>query len=588
MFDLRFRFDRAARLGFEEDRRLSWRRGMNAERAALGFALGLVLGGVAAAQETVRVSVDSAGGQGNDNSTRFGAPSLSADGRFVFFDTGASNLVAGDSNLCPDIFVHDRVTATTERVSVDSSGVAGDGASMWPSVSADGGVVAFASFATNLVTGDTNAFTDIFVHDLVSGGTERVSVDSSGTEADWLSGNPAITADGRWVAFISYARNLVVGDTNGFGDVFVHDRSTGVTERVSIDSSGAEGNGDSGLGEALGISSDGQVIAFASSASNLVAGDTNIAEDVFVHDRSTGITERVSVASNGKQGNGFSQWPALSANGDIVAFHSAASNLFSGDTAAGMDVLVHVRSTGVTEHVSIDSAGNGANGASTNPSLSADGRFVSFGSWASNLVATDTNGVSDVFIHDRSSGITERVSVDSSGGQGNSTVGWSTIRADGVDVAFSSYSTNLVANDTNGWGDVFVHELCSTSAAWFNYGSGFPGTNGIPTFTSQQNPVFGSTITLDLANSYGNPTAGVLFIGFQQTSIHSNWGSDLLVVPAITELVSFSFGGNSWSGDIPDDRSLCGFTVDLQAIEADPGAAKGVSFTQGLELVLGR
>jgi len=133
-----------------------------------------------------------------------------------------------------------------------------------------------------------------------------------------------------------------------------------------------------------------------------------------------------------------------------------------------------------------------------------------------------------------------------------------------------------------------VHEFNSTHASWSNYGSGYPGTNGVPSFTSQQNPVIGTTITLDVGNSYGQPTVGLLFIGFQQAKLHSNWGGDLLVLPTIVITTSFSYGDNSFTGDLPNDWKLCGFAVDLQAIEGDPGAAKGVSFTPGLELVLGR
>jgi hypothetical protein len=213
---------------------------------------------------------------------------------------------------------------------------------------------------------------------------------------------------------------------------------------------------------------------------------------------------------------------------------------------------------------------------------------VAFQSLASNLVAGDTNGCFDVFVHDRTTGITERVSVDSSGAEadGGSGADGQSISADGQVVAFGSSATNLVTGDANGTGDVFVHDRCAP-ATWTNYGAGFPGTNGIPAITSQQNPVVGTTITIDVANSYGNPTVGLLFIGFQQMFVSTNKGGDLLVVPALTLPVTFSYSGDSFTGSIPDDHTLCGVAVDLQSIEADPGAAKGMSFTAGLELVLG-
>jgi Tol biopolymer transport system component len=355
-----------------------------------------------------------------------------------------------------------------------------------------------------------------------------------------------------------------------------------------VDSSGAQAN--SGV-TFPSISADGLIVAFNTDASNLVAGDTNGKWDVFVHDRATGTTERVSVRSNGSEANGVSELPALSSDGRFVSFDGDASNLVVGDRNRCNDVFVHDRATGATERVSVDSSGTEGAASSHYAAISGDGRFVTFSSVAVNLVAGDTNGRTDIFVHDRASGVTERVSVDSAGVQSNGNSGESdfpVISADGNAVAFASEATNLVAGDTNGVMDMFVHERCSTPASWNNYGAGFPGTNGVPTFTSQQNPAFGATITLDLANSYANPTVGVLFVGFTQTSIHSNWGGDLLVVPALTMFVTFSYGGDSFTGTIPDDRALCGVAVDLQAIEADPGAAKGVSFTPGLELVIGR
>jgi hypothetical protein len=227
----------------------------------------------------------------------------------------------------------------------------------------------------------------------------------------------------------------------------------------------------------------------------------------------------------------------------------------------------------------------GGNSNSTYPSISADGQIVAFWSYASNLVAGDRNWADDVFVHDRATGITERVSVDSSGVEGNNNSGDPSISADGQIVAFWSYASNLAAGDTNGTDDVFVHDRCV--ASWSNYGAGFPGTNGVPSFTSQADPVLGTTVTLDLANSYGSPTVGLLFLGFQRTTIHTNWGSDVLAEPVIIRVFDLPASGVSFSDRLSNDDGLCGFTVVLQCIEADPGAANGVSFTQGLELVLG-
>jgi Tol biopolymer transport system component len=543
----------------------------------------LLLATSADGQETTRVSVDSSGAEGNSDSWY---PSISADGWVVAFHGDASNLVAGDTNGWYDVFVHDRKTGVTERVSVDSSGAEGNSFSGFQSISADGQVVAYSSYASNLVAGDTNGTWDVFVRDRAMGITERVSVDSSGVEGNGGSGDdrpPSISADGRFVAFGSYASNLVAGDTN-VSDIFVHDRVTGITERVSVDSSGAQANGGS---DHPSISADGQVVTFDSWASNLVFGDTNGWSDIFVHDRVTGITERMSVDSSGAEANSESWPPSISADGQVVAFGSNASNLVAGDTNGWFDVFVHERATGITERVSVDSSGAEGNRDSRWPSISVDGQVVAFHSDASNLVAGDSNSTTDVFVHDRATAITERVSVDSTGTEANSISGGSSISADGQVVAFYSSASNLVAGDTNGAYDVFVHEYCLTTASWTNYGSGFPGTNGIPSLTSQQNPSFGATITVTLDNSYGAPTFGFLVVGLQRGSFHMKSGAQLLVVPTMIETIHFSNGADSFTGTIPVDESLCGVAVDVQGIEADPGAAGGLSFSPGLELVIG-
>ena len=349
----------------------------------------------------------------------------------------------------------DSTTGTTTRVSVASDGEQGNSSSYDSSISADGRYVAFESSASNLVSGDTNGAYDVFVHDRQTGQTTRVSVASDGSQGNDGSEDPSISADGRYVAFVSYASNLVSGDTNVDADVFVHDRQTGQTTRVSIASDGNQGNGECWY---TSISADGRYVAFDSWASNLVSGDTNGTRDVFAHDRQTGQTTRVSVASDGNQGNSWSYYPSISADGRYVAFYSWASNLVSGDTNDEHDIFVHDRQTGQTTRVSVASDGSQGNGSPYQPSISADGRYVAFHSYASNLVSGDTNGAWDVFVHDRQTGQTTRVSVASDGSQGND---WSlrpSISADGRYVAFMSSASNLVSGDTNGAYDVFVHD----------------------------------------------------------------------------------------------------------------------------------
>jgi Tol biopolymer transport system component len=427
--------------------------------------------GVLLAGTTTRVSIASDGSQGNNLSEE---ATISADGRFIAFTSFASNLVPDDTNGVYDIFVHDRQTDQTNRVSVASDGTQGNSHSSEPVISADGRYVAFASYASNLVAGDTNSVRDIFVHDRQTGQTSRVSVASDGTQGNSNSFSPSISADGDIVAFHSYASNLVPGDTNNERDVFVHDQQTGQTNRVSISSSGIQADNWS---ESPAISADGRYVAFESEASNLVIGDTNGVRDIFLHDRQTGQTNRVSVASDGTQGNGLSFYASISANGRYIAFSSNANNLVSNDTNGAHDVFVHDQQTGQTSRVSVASDGTQGIGYSGMPSISANGRYVAFGSAAGNLVPGDTNGSYDIFIHDRSVGQTSRVSVASDGTQGNNMSVYPSVSASGRYVAFTSFANNLVPGDTNNHQDVFVHERSVTIPSLSsNYHDGQPGS----------------------------------------------------------------------------------------------------------------
>jgi hypothetical protein len=423
--------------------------------SSMVLAMILLSGSIAFAApgDTTRVSVDSSGVQGNALS---GAFSISADGRYVGFRSEASNLVSGDTNGFQDVFVRDRQTGTTTRVSVDSSGVEGNWMSDDPLISADGRYVAFSSEASNLVSGDTNDYKDVFVHDRLTGITTRVSVDSNGVEGNEMSVAHSISADGRFVVFESDATNLVVGDTNGCTDIFVHDRVTGATTLVSVDSSGVQGIGPSWHAS---ISADGRYVAFHSEAGNLVSGDTNGYADVFVRDLVAGTTTRVSVNSSGGQASPNSLAPSISADGRYVAFESDAGNLVIGDANVHRDIFVHDRATGATTLVSVDSSGVQGDLGSSGALISADGRYVIFHSRATTLVSEGGNGSNHVFRHDRLTGITTRVSVDSTGVQGDGDSGARAISADGRYVSFSSLAGNLVSGDTNGCSDAFVHEM---------------------------------------------------------------------------------------------------------------------------------
>jgi len=343
---------------------------------------------------TSRVSVDSAGTEANAGSEE--PPSISGNGRLVAFSSGSSNLVPGDTNSVDDIFVHDRKTGITTRVSVDSAGNQANGRSYAPAVSKSGRFIAFESNASNLVPGDTNGNAEVFLHDRKTGKTTRVSVDSAGAQANGNSEAPSISASGRFVVFSSGATNLVPNDSNGSFDVFRHDRKTGKTIRVSLDSGGNQADSDNYFPS---LSANGRHIAFESFATNLVAGDSNGKYDVFHRDLKKGVTSRVSVGASGAQGSQNSLYAAISANGRWIAFESDASNLVGDDTNLATDSFLHDRKKGITSRVSVDSAGTQGNGNSARPAISGKGRHVVFQSISNNLAPDDTNAQQDVFIH---------------------------------------------------------------------------------------------------------------------------------------------------------------------------------------------
>jgi len=422
-----------------------------------------------------RVSVNSLGKEGDRFSIN---PSISADGRFIAFESTATNLVVGETNNKSDVFVRDRLTEITTRISVNSTGNQGSFDAFNPAISADGRFVAFESNSTNLVADDTNNISDIFLHDRLNGTTTRISVGSTGQEGDRPSLNPSISADGRFVAFESNSTNLVAGDTNNNSDIFVHDIQTNTTTGISVDSTGNQGN----IGSFNpSISADGRFVAFDSLADNLVAADTNSTRDIFVRDIQTNTTTRVSVNSSQNQGNFGSISAVISADGRFIAFESNASNLVTGDTNGTSDIFVHDRLSNITSMASVNSTGDRANRSSFKPSISADGRFVAFDSLADNLAAADTNGTNDIFVRDRDTATTTRISVNSQGQGADITSFNPAISATGNVIAFDSFATNLLPQDTNSSRDVFIsHPVAFSSGTSENDTLiGFAGDDGI-------------------------------------------------------------------------------------------------------------
>lgn len=431
-------------------------------RSSRSYLIALLLGAFfvvvinplgAATYSIERVSVNNSGVQGNWFSY---FSSISGDGRFVVFVSKADNYVPGDTNNVVDYFVRDRQTGQTKRVSVTSSGAQGTGFPIYmgSSINADGRYITFSSDFTDLITGDNNGSSDVFVRDMQTGETKRVSISSAGAEGDGFSRYPSISSNGRYVAFESNSTNFAANDTNTYTDIFVHDRQTGETSRVSVSSNGTQATSSS---RSPSISTDGRFVAWESNANNLVAGDMNGDPDVFLKDRQTGTTTLISVSSSGVQGANSSSDPSMSPDGRFVAFGSSSSNLVANDSNGfGNDIFLRDRQNNTTTLVSVSMTGGTGDGESYDPTVSADGRFVVFTSDSTDLVPNDTNGRRDVFVRDMQTGEISRVSVSNSGMQGNDQSLYSTISTDGRFINFESDATNLVPGDTNGVTDVFA------------------------------------------------------------------------------------------------------------------------------------
>lgn len=438
-------------------------------KPALILALAvLIIGGSplrVSAGETSLLSLDTASGDSNGASS---GVAVSSDGLYVVFQSTATDLVAPATNGASQIFRRNTQTGTTVLVSTDGVGTQGNADSFEPAVSSDGNLVAFASNATNLIgAADTNGVSDVFVRDITGGTTVRVSVAAGGAQADGDSTEPAIAVDGPSiiVSFTSDATDLIGGaDTNNRSDVFVHTLPGVTTERVSVGPGGIEGDKDSFQSC---LSADGNLVAFATESDNFFEVDDDWV-DIFVRDRQAASTEMLSTTSKGAGSDAPSFGPAISGNGRYVAFQSFATNLISGDKNTLGDILLRDRQTDVTTRVSVDSAGAEGTGAFPGidgaPSISNDGRFITFHSSFTNLVPDDTNvcGIcftpgccEDVFVHDTLSGKIERVSVDNAGTQASGSSVLPAIAADGKFIAFESDATDLTVGDGNGLRDAF-------------------------------------------------------------------------------------------------------------------------------------
>jgi hypothetical protein len=572
---------------------------------------------------TTRVSTTSTGAQAYDHSD---SPVLSADGRYVVFCSSAANLVAIDGSVGAGIFRKDTTSGAVSRVSVNSTGVGADMPCSAPTVSSDGRYVVFQSEASNLVADDTNGHADVFLKDMTSGAIERVSTSSTGGEAHGDSEYGSLSADGRYVVFSSVASDLVTSDANGLEDVFLKDRTGGAVKIVSTNAAGSvQGNADadtptitgdgtcvlfcsaadnlvsgdtngrcdvfcrnlstgsltliSQLGTAQAdadserawASSDGRYVVFVSAAGNLAAGDSNGADDVFWMDTQAGTLSLVSTRNvyvPGPFTAGGASDSALSISGDgrYVAFRSTAANLVEGDTNRAADVFVRDLQTGAVRLVSTGLADAPANGESEDPAISRDGRFVVFRSAASNLVEQDTNGQADIFVKNLVDGSLVRANTNTSGQQAVSVANYHpgdsdgpAISGDGRYVAFASYAANLVGSDSNGFADVFLKDLKSgktirvstdTGGAEVNNASSGPAISNDGRYVAFQTlaaiPAPGDCVQLYVKDTWTDTT---LRVSANQANVAANGDSDCASISDNGLIVFRSDASNLVDGD---------------------------------------
>lgn len=497
------------------------------------------------AQSTVRASVATGGAEANSGSDY---PALSFDGRFVAFHSGATNLVANDTNAQSDVFVRDLHAGITTRVSVATGGAQGNQGSSSARLSADGRFVVFESSATNLVANDTNGLLDVFVHDRLTATTTCVSVSPAGTPGAFgHSRAPTISADGRYVAFFSGAQDLVPGDTNSVDDIFVRDRLTDTTTRISVRSDGSQTFAPSSF---AWISGDGTHVAFKSYDS-LLPSDPWATLDLWVKNLTTGTLAIASLTTLGAQSPDGGEVLGMSTDGRHVLFSSYANDLVANDLNFGPDHFVRDMLLGTTEIVSLTSTGGPVLGTQWSAAMSVDGRKVAFAASATNVVPGDTNGQPDAFVRDRWLGTVTRQSVATAGTQANNHTRVVTISGEGRHVAFTSTATNLVLGDTNSIGDVFVRDTelagCGTGGTASTYGGTFQTGNA----------AFGFQVT-------GADPAALLILDFGFATPGLECGACVITAPVILVAAANTGGTGQIGFAVPSDPSYIGPTFEFQ------------------------
>jgi hypothetical protein len=420
--------------------------------AATAFVLVLGLPGARASGPTT-VRVTQHGSTESDGDAAL--PAVSSTGQFVAYESGQTT-PGGAGGSGDDVFWWNRKTGNTKLVSHGLNGATPDGEAFGANITADGRYVSFESDSTNLVSNDGNGTSDAFVWDSKTGKIALASVNDQGVQANEDSGDVSMSPNGRYVAFSTGATNMG-GDTNVYDDVYVRDLTSHHTFRASVATSGHKVNGSS----IETCMSDAGIVGFGSRSEHLVAHAQPDANEIYVRDIHAHTTKEVSVSNSGDPGSMNSFACDISADGRFVAFDSFSDNLSNKDGSHG-DVFLRDVHAGKTYLASIAANGDPANGDSSFASVSDDGRFVAFESSATNLIPSDGNHQQDVFRYDRTGGVTKRVSVATDGTAGNDASSYIEISGAGDWAVFTSGADNLVANDGNHHVDVFERGALST------------------------------------------------------------------------------------------------------------------------------
>lgn len=537
--------------------------------------ISILLASVAGAQGSTRVVSRSSEGE-PANTYCFERPRVSDDGRYVIYSTYADNLVPGDVGGWSDVFRTDMTTGRTERVSVSASGVEGDQPSYESWLSSDGRYVLMQSYASNIIPGLNNTTQVVIWKDVVTGAVELESMTSSGNAPNADSSGASMSQDMRYVVFASEASDIVPGDVNMASDVFLRDRTLGTTIRIS----NSPGQVVDTASNDPGISRDGRFVVFASRASDLVPGDTNGVADVFLYEIATGLVSQVSRPSLTTQGNAESFAPSISADGRYIAFRTFANNFIATDSNDEDDILVLDRQTGIFELASVSAAGVQNNALIYNAEISADGRYVVFNTPASNLVSGDANANPNTFLRDRVLGTTECIDVGPDGlpvGFGGDNFGG--LSANGRFVAFRCLDASITVNPaTSPSGMVLLRDRVGCESTIATYCTAPPTSHGcLPSIAGSGTPsaTAGAGFTISVSGVEGQ-SPGICFYGISGPSaIPFGGGASVLCVKSPLQRTPVQNSGGT--------VGLCDghFAIDWNAFIAGQAGVLGGLFVGG-------